>query len=128
RCPAGTGCVASSAATSNIPSSVVVRMTPAWSKRASTPTSKRASAAEWLRDGRVDAAERPDLTATMGFVRATFGARRATGRGLPKLARESSTTRVRGSSAQYARRSLLETSARLPADTKVDTPRFMLQK
>ena len=48
RGPGGTGCVDSSATTSNRSSSVFVRITPACSKSASTATSRQASAAEWL--------------------------------------------------------------------------------
>ena len=62
-------------------------MTPACSNSASTATSRLASAAEWLEAARVPAAERPDLTATIGFRRATSGAMRANLRGLPKLSR-----------------------------------------
>ena len=50
-------------------------------------------------------------------------ASRANLRGLPKLSRYSSTTSVAGSVSQYCSRSLPETSARLPAETKVDSPR-----
>ena len=64
------------------------------------PTSRLASAAEWLDAARVPAAERPDLTATIGRVRATSGASRANVRGLPKLSRYSAITPVRGSSCQ----------------------------
>ena len=87
RGPAGTGCVDSSAATSNSSSSVPVRMTPACSNSASTATSRLASAAEWLDAARVPAAERPDFTATIGLWRAISGAMRANLRGLPKLSR-----------------------------------------
>ena len=62
-------------------------MTPACANRASTATSRLASAAEWLEAARLPAAERPDLTATIGFRRATYGAMRANLRGFPKLSR-----------------------------------------
>jgi hypothetical protein len=75
------------ATTSNSSSRVLVRITPACANSASTPTSRLASAAEWLAAARVPAAERPDLTATMGFFLATSGAMRANLRGLPKLSK-----------------------------------------
>jgi len=43
--------------------------------------------AEWLEAAREPAAERPDLTATIGFRRANSGASRAKRRGFPKLSR-----------------------------------------
>jgi len=72
RGPAGIGWVESIMATSISCSSVSVRMTPACSKSASTATSRLARAAEWLDAARVPAAERPDLTATIGLRRATL--------------------------------------------------------
>jgi hypothetical protein len=43
--------------------------------------------------------------------------------GLPMLSRYSRTRLVASSSSQYCNRSLADTSARLPAETKVETPR-----
>ena len=65
---------------------------------------------------------RPLLTATIGLCRANRRAIRANLRGLPKLSRYSRAMSVAGSVSQYCNRSLPETSARLPADTKLDTP------
>ena len=65
---------------------------------------------------------RPDFTAITGFVRASTRASRANLRGLPNDSRYSSTTSVRSSPCQNCSRSLPDTSARLPAETKVDRP------
>ncbi len=65
---------------------------------------------------------RPLLTATMGLCRANRRAILANLRGLPKLSRYSRAISVAGSVSQYCSRSLPETSARLPAETKLDTP------
>ena len=64
----------------------------------------------------------PDLTATIGLDRDTRRAIRENLRGFPKLSRYSSTTSVAVSVSQYCSRSLPETSARFPAETKVDKP------
>ena len=66
---------------------VSARTMPHCSNSASTATSRLASDAEWLDAARTPAAERPDLTAMIGFRRATSGAMRANLRGFPKLSR-----------------------------------------
>ena len=87
RPPRGTGWCARSAATSKSSSSVPVRMTPAWRKRASTTVSLSASAPVWEDAARAPARERPALTATIGLRRATRRAMREKSPGLPKLSR-----------------------------------------
>ncbi|SKY05943.1 Uncharacterised protein [Mycobacteroides abscessus subsp. abscessus] len=96
-------------------------MTPAcssiiWAMR----SSRLAAAVRAARTGLI--APLPDLTATIGLDRDTLRAMRENLRGLPKLSRYSSTTSVAASESQYCSRSLPETSARLPAETKVDNP------
>ena len=125
RPPLGTGCCASSEATSNSSSSVFVRITPACSNRASTTASLDASAPVCEDAARAPAADRPDLTATIGLIRATRRAIWLNLRGLPKLSRYNRMTRVWGSSAQYWMRSLLDTSALLPTETNVEIPRLI---
>jgi hypothetical protein len=124
RLPRGTGWFASSIATSKSSSSVPVRMTPAWRSSASTTWSDSASAPVCDDAAREPALERPDLTAMIGFLRATRRAILANRAGLPKLSRYSRITSVRGSSDQYWIRSLPETSALLPTETKLEMPRF----
>jgi len=87
RGPAGRGWFASSAAMSNMSSSVSARITPAWRNSASTATSLAARAAVWEPAARVPAAVRPAFTARIGFLRPTRRARRAKRRGLPKDSR-----------------------------------------
>jgi hypothetical protein len=76
-------------------------MMPACLKSASTTASLAASAPVCDDAARAPAAERPDLTATIGLFRATRRAIWLKRRGLPKLSRYSRMTSVRGSSAQY---------------------------
>ena len=66
---------------------------------------------------------RPDFTATIGFFIATRRAIRLNLRGLPIDSRYSRTTSVSSSSSQNCRRSVPDTSARLPALTNDDRPR-----
>ncbi len=101
RRPAGAGWVASSLATSNSSLSVSVRITPAWRNSASTVTSEAASSAPVCElVARAPATERPDLTATIGLVRASRLAKWANLRGLPNDSRYSRTMSVSGSSCQ----------------------------
>ena len=98
----------------------VTRITPACSNSACT-----AGVVDRRPRGRecgVRSACRPHFTAITGLVRASRRASRANLRGLPKDSRYSRTTSVPGSVCQYCSRSLPETSARLPAETKVGQP------
>ena len=123
RRPAGMGWLASSEATSNSSARLSVRITPAWSNRASTVTSEAASRAPvWEEVALAPAAERPLLTASTGLVLATRRAMRANLRGLPNDSRYSSTRSVRSSCSQNESRSLPEMSALLPTDTNDDSP------
>ena len=65
---------------------------------------------------------RAPLTTTTGLTAAVRRASRVNLRGLPMDSRYSRTTSVSGSSYQYCRKSLPETSARLPAEMKEDSP------
>ena len=65
---------------------------------------------------------RPALTATIGLCAPSRRAMRLNLRGLPIDSRYSITSVVASSSSQYCSRSLPLTSARLPADTKVEMP------
>ena len=123
RGPAGSGCVESARATSNISPTESTRRTPVCSRSASTATSGPASAPVCDAAARPPSAVRPAFTQTTGFVRVR---RRATGvkcRGLPKLSRYMSTIFVAGSSCQYRSRSLPETSALLPRLANMRMPR-----
>ncbi len=124
RGPFGGGWCESRTPTSNSSSNVLVRMTPAWRKSASTMVSLAASAPVCDEAARWPARDRPDLTTTIGLSRPTRRAISLNLRGLPKLSRYSRMTAVFGSSAQYWMRSLPETSALFPADTNVEIPRF----
>ena len=64
----------------------------------------------------------PDFTTITGFVRASRRATRVNLRGFPTLSRYSPTASVAGSSSQYCMTSLPDRSARLPDDTKLETP------
>ena len=121
RFPAGTGWVDSSWATSNAVVRPGVRITPDCSKSVTTAASDNAD--ELASRPGVTRECRPDFTAMTGLVLASTRASRANFRGLPNDSRYSSTTSVRSSPCQNCSRSLPETSARLPADTKVDSPR-----
>ena len=82
RLPSGSGWVASREATSSSSDRVSVRITPTWSKRASTVRSEaaiRAPVCELV--ARRPAAERPLFTATMGISRPTRRAIREKRRG-----------------------------------------------
>ena len=87
RLPLGSGWCTKSEATSNISSSVSARITPAWRKRASVPTSLAARAAVCEPAALLPAEVRPLLTARIGFFRPTLRASRAKRRGLPKDSR-----------------------------------------
>ena len=88
RSPFGGGWFARIVATSNISSSVSVRITPAWRNRASTVTSEAASSAPvWEAAARAPAALRPDFTAMIGLRRLTSRASRANRRGFPNDSR-----------------------------------------
>ena len=101
RGPWGTGWLASRVATSNISSSVSVRMTPFWRNRASTVVSDEASSAPVCETvARVPDALRPLLTTTIGFVSAICRQSRANRRGFPNDSRYSRMTWVRSSSCQ----------------------------
>src|SRR5439155_25769622 len=63
------------------------------------------------------------FNATTGFRPASRRATRLNLRGLPSESRYSSTTSVDSSEYQNCIRSLPDTSARFPADTKLDSPR-----
>ena len=68
--------------------------------------------------------ETPDLTTMTGLMSARFRATRENLRGLPIDSRYRPTASVESSSIQYCMRSFPETSTRLPADAKVEMPRF----
>ena len=115
--------MASSDATSKNSDSVSVRTTPAWWNSASTVTSDaptRAPVCERL--ARAPAADRPLLTAMIGFVRPTRRAIRENLRGLPTDSRYSAMTLHAGSASQYWRKSLPERSALLPIEMKRGQP------
>ena len=97
-------------------------MMPAWRNSASTTASLVASAPVCEAAARAPAFERPALTATIGLMRPTRRAISLNFFGLPKLSRYSRMTPVLGSSAQYWIKSLLETSALLPTETKLEIP------
>jgi hypothetical protein len=102
-------------------------MTPACRSSASTTWSDSASAPVCELAARDPARERPDLTAMIGFRRATRRAIFEKRTGFPKLSRYRRMTSVRGSSAQYWIRSLPETSALFPTETKVEIPRLSFE-
>ena len=81
--PAGTGWVASSAATSSSSPRLSVAMMPACWKRASLLTSGEATAAVCDAAACWPAADRPASTVSTGMVRPTCRAVRANLRGLP---------------------------------------------
>jgi len=87
RRPAGTGCVASSIATSNNSSIVFVRITPACAHSASTPAAAPASEPVCEDAARMPARVVPLFTATIGFVRPTRRAISMKRRGFPNDSR-----------------------------------------
>jgi hypothetical protein len=94
----GGGWFARIVATSNISSSVSVRITPAWRNSASTVMSEEARRAPVCDAAALaPAALRPDFTAMMGLRRLTSRARRPNRLGLPNDSKYSSTTSVPGS-------------------------------
>ena len=98
-----------------------VLITPACSNNVATATSD--SGDELAASPGVTREWRPDFTAITGLVLASTLASRANFRGLPNDSRYSRTTSVRSSPCQNCSRSLPETSARFPAETKVDRPK-----
>ena len=122
RRPCGSGWKLSCIATSNSSLSVSTWMTPDWWNISST-----AAGGSWVArtvcPSGMPWEDRPDFTATIGLDREVRRAIRLNLRGLPMDSRYSSSTSVAGSSSQYWIRSLPLTSARLPAETKVDSPR-----
>ena len=117
RSPGGSGWPATSRPTSNSSATVSTRITPELANRAATPRASGPMLSASSAGGRTGLA-----TAATGLRRASSRAIRANLRGLPKVSRYSRTASVCGSSRQYCRASLPETSARLPAETKVDRP------
>ncbi len=105
---------------SNSSDRVSTRITPACSNSTFTPASSIGVAPAAIAASAP--ACRPLFTAITGLVRASRLASRPNLRGLPKVSRYSRTRSVPGSVCQYCSRSLPETSARLPAETKVDSP------
>ena len=122
RLPFGTGWFASSIDMSKSSSIVSVRITPVCRKTASTAVSAPARAPVCDDAARAPAALRPLFTATIGFFRATRRAICANRRGFPKLSRYRRITSVSGSFSQCSMRSLPETSALFPTETKLRTP------
>ena len=119
--PRGSGWRSSSSVVSNSASVLSTRSTPAWRRRASTAASSPSAPAvcDSASPGR---RPRLPLTARIGFSRETRREICEKRRGLPKDSTYSAMTSQRGSSAQYSRRSFVETSARLPSETKAATP------
>ena len=73
---------------------------------------------------RAPTTDRPDLRATIGFVRLMRRASLENFCGLPKLSRYSRMTDVFGSRSQNSSKSFPDTSALLPTDTKLEMPIF----
>ena len=121
RRPLGSGWAASTDATSNSSPTVSTSSTPASAKTASTSSRAATTVLAWLATG-TSGWVRPTRTATTGLRRPVRRASRVNLRGLPIESGYRSTTSVPGSSSQYCRRSLTETSTRLPAETKLDSP------
>ena len=107
-------------------SSVSTWMIPAWRNIASTAACG-ASIRRTVCPIGTPCVVRPERTATIGFRLETRRAMRENLRGLPIDSRYIITTSVDSSSSQYWRRSLPETSARLPALTNVEMPRPRLR-
>src|ERR1035437_7229094 len=97
-------------------------MIPAFLNRTSDATSEVANAPVCEEAALAPAAEPPHFTVTMGFLADTRRAIRANWLGLPNDSRYSKITLVAGSCSQYCKKSLDETSARLPTLTKVEIP------
>ena len=93
-------------------------MTPACANNARTATSDDAAAAVCEAPARRPPDERPPTTASSGLRSLNRRANRANLRALPKDSRYSAAQVTSGSSYQAARRSLLDTSALLPSETK----------
>ncbi len=92
------------------------RITPDWANSALTAVASGPVASP-TPGGRAG-----EANATTGLSRPMRRASRANLRGLPKVSRYNMITSVPASSCQYCNRSLPETSARLPAETKLDRP------
>ncbi len=116
RGPCGSGWRASSSPVSTSSVMVSTRITPACRSSAETGACGSRVARTACPCGA------PPCTTTSGLTAAVRRASRVNLRGLPIVSRYIRATSVSGSSYQYCRTSLPETSARLPADTKVDTP------
>ncbi|RPK49277.1 hypothetical protein EES40_07980 [Streptomyces sp. ADI93-02] len=100
------------------------RITPAWRISAETVASgMRLTGTAWP-GGLVPLCRAP-FTTTTGFTAAVRRASRVNLRGLPSDSRYSRATSVPGSSYQYCRKSLPETSARLPAEMKAESPALL---
>ena len=67
-------------------------------------------------------ARRRPLTTRIGFLRDTRRAIRVNRSGLPNVSTYRITAAVRSSCSQHSSRSLVETSARLPSETNIETP------
>ncbi len=98
-------------------------MTPAWAKRAATPTAGVAAAAVCEAPARRPPSESPPTTAINGFRSAKRRAMRANLRALPNDSRYSAAAETRGSSVHAASRSLPDTSTLLPSETSEPMPR-----
>ncbi len=121
--PLGTGWASSTRATSKSSDAVLTRMTPLWASRAATVASvgqaaDRPSGPAEKRVGPL----RPLFTATIGVFRASERAIRVNLRGLPNDSRNSATTVVVSSAAQYCNRSLPDTSSLAPTSTNWEMP------
>ena len=118
RFPFGSGCCAKAVASVNISLNVPTRSTPHCSSRVSTATSVPASDPVCEKAARAPAAVRPDLTASIGFLRVVRRVAAANLAGLPNDSRYMRMTLTRGSSSQGSIRSLPEMSALFPMLTK----------
>ena len=98
------------------------RITPACRKTASTAVSEPARAAVCEPAALRPARERPLFIASTCFSRARRRAMRANLRGLPNDSTYMSTRSVASSSSHHSSRSLVETSALLPIETKAEMP------
>ncbi len=116
RFPAGSGWLASSTPTSSSSATVSTRITPDWANSALT------AVASGPTESPTPGGRAGEASATTGLSRPMCRASRANLRGLPNVSRYNMITSVAGSPCQYCNRSLPETSARLPAETKLDRP------
>ncbi len=119
--PVGSGWRASSSPASTRSVMVSTRITPACRSSAETVACGSRVARTACPWGATPPCRAP-CTTTRGLAAAVRLARRVNLRGLPMDSRYMRATSVSGSSYQYWRTSLPETSARLPDETKVETP------